>query len=596
MPITTVTLTGNVRDQIGNADLNKSRPKVWLIARDANGPIDRIADPDSNEERFGNAVPSSAIAADGTYTFTNLWPTNAATNPTGFYYEVFVDYALARGVGGRHSNGGRNTWSSGPFELIASAAMADLDLDTPAVSATWRSGFRDEMEAIRDEVVDLSGISTADALLADRINTPGSLTDIGLSATYAAVVGVPEPTGVAATDTANIDAALTAAASSDRTAVVQLATGTYVSNGGHVVPKGVTVAGFGPEETKITHLGNNDCFSCLDHTDQWRSPHWRGFTIVGNNGASACGIHHGNSYMTTITDVQVEGYTGGVGIHVHNSQIWTEGAEFVRVHLRNNARNLKFSRSGTGTDSFSELRLHSVSIGIGNANGIGIDIGAGCLFYGALLDVKTLQPAGGSIGILLDPTAIVRDSFARIYIEGSGGIGIQAPAGSRFAVNGAVYSEANHYINGNYVDKASIGRVEWVAGPGDDGPASRVIGPGGQWWRDNGDATSSRVRTLPAGNPSTRYYQWTGVGSDFYNFAVRLDGPHLKFQAGPGAAPGSESLESNHPLALGRGGVGFYGTNPQAKPTVSGSKGGNAALGSLIDALEALGLITDSTT
>ena len=42
--------------------------------------------------------------------------------------------------------------------------------------------------------------------------------------------------------------------------------------------------------------------------------------------------------------------------------------------------------------------------------------------------------------------------------------------------------------------------------------------------------------------------------------------------------------------------IGFYGTAPTAKPTVAGSKGGNAALASLLTALATLGLITDSTT
>ena len=44
------------------------------------------------------------------------------------------------------------------------------------------------------------------------------------------------------------------------------------------------------------------------------------------------------------------------------------------------------------------------------------------------------------------------------------------------------------------------------------------------------------------------------------------------------------------------GNVGFYGTSPQAKPTVTGSRGGNAALASLLTALATLGLITDSTS
>lgn len=43
-------------------------------------------------------------------------------------------------------------------------------------------------------------------------------------------------------------------------------------------------------------------------------------------------------------------------------------------------------------------------------------------------------------------------------------------------------------------------------------------------------------------------------------------------------------------------GIGFNGSTPVAKPTVTGAKGGNAALTSLMSALSALGLVTDSTT
>lgn len=42
--------------------------------------------------------------------------------------------------------------------------------------------------------------------------------------------------------------------------------------------------------------------------------------------------------------------------------------------------------------------------------------------------------------------------------------------------------------------------------------------------------------------------------------------------------------------------VGFNGTAAITKPTVSGSRGGNAALASLLTALANYGLITDSTT
>ena len=44
------------------------------------------------------------------------------------------------------------------------------------------------------------------------------------------------------------------------------------------------------------------------------------------------------------------------------------------------------------------------------------------------------------------------------------------------------------------------------------------------------------------------------------------------------------------------GDVGFYGTTPVTQPTVTGSRGGNAALASLLTALEGMGLIVDSST
>lgn len=43
------------------------------------------------------------------------------------------------------------------------------------------------------------------------------------------------------------------------------------------------------------------------------------------------------------------------------------------------------------------------------------------------------------------------------------------------------------------------------------------------------------------------------------------------------------------------GNVGFYDTDPQTKPAVTGSRGGNAALASLLTGLAGLGLITDSS-
>jgi hypothetical protein len=63
---------------------------------------------------------------------------------------------------------------------------------------------------------------------------------------------------------------------------------------------------------------------------------------------------------------------------------------------------------------------------------------------------------------------------------------------------------------------------------------------------------------------------------------------HVALMSGPTPAP-VVHVESN-------GLLGFHGSQPVAKATVTGSRGGNAALASLLSALASKGLITDSST
>lgn len=55
------------------------------------------------------------------------------------------------------------------------------------------------------------------------------------------------------------------------------------------------------------------------------------------------------------------------------------------------------------------------------------------------------------------------------------------------------------------------------------------------------------------------------------------------------------SLDVGGDCVIG-GDIGFYGTAQQPKPTITGSRGGNAALASLLTALAGLGLITDNSS
>jgi hypothetical protein len=84
-------------------------------------------------------------------------------------------------------------------------------------------------------------------------------------------------------------------------------------------------------------------------------------------------------------------------------------------------------------------------------------------------------------------------------------------------------------------------------------------------------------------------------GTGRYSFGQ--DASHNLRILGGGGTNVLDLTQGATPIALKMSSVGFYGTAPQtSKPLVAGSRGGNAALGSLLYELAQIGLITDSST
>lgn len=100
--------------------------------------------------------------------------------------------------------------------------------------------------------------------------------------------------------------------------------------------------------------------------------------------------------------------------------------------------------------------------------------------------------------------------------------------------------------------------------------------------------------TLPTGTGLTQG-SWLDYvsGTNRYIRDMTNSKMHITLMPGAGTTGGSTQINSQLLIA---GNVGFYGTAAVAKPTITGSRGGNAALASLLTALASQGLITDSTT
>lgn len=99
--------------------------------------------------------------------------------------------------------------------------------------------------------------------------------------------------------------------------------------------------------------------------------------------------------------------------------------------------------------------------------------------------------------------------------------------------------------------------------------------------------------TLYVGQTGVQERPMAGVSSSWVNPTDANRTARLTLSAYDATA-GREGLRIEADLSAAR--LSFYGGPAVVKPTVSGAKGGNAALTSLLTALSSLGLVTDSTT
>ncbi len=110
----------------------------------------------------------------------------------------------------------------------------------------------------------------------------------------------------------------------------------------------------------------------------------------------------------------------------------------------------------------------------------------------------------------------------------------------------------------------------------------------------NFNAPSGQINQIQFKRAGTNSWLFYDANSTSFFFRDSVNSKmHLTFTPGSGAGGGSTEVNSALKIV---GNVGFYNTAATAKQTVTGAKGGNAALGSLLTALATIGLITDSSS
>lgn len=456
-------------------------------------------------------------------------------------------------------------WVMGAFEISADTSLAnlvpvDISAHTPALAASFAAmvagaaASSTSAAASADSAAASAAAATAiviadaDGAMAAAINTPGSDTEIALSATYASQTRVTQrgedaiSLGIPTDGVSDCAAALNA---------IPADTGKVHLNGTFKVSVPVTV----PHHTQYVGV------------DRVRSRILAGAGFVGST-VVQLGPAASLAFDTRLSDMAVDA-AGLVANAVTAGQI-QEMCGLERV--------LATGFTGVGVDltnglaqnySLTDIEVYG-DAGSVNPNIIGIKTGAGrarvlsnitSIPPGA---VNTAAPAG-SIGVQLNGPA----NIIGLHVEGCvTGLDLNGATGSTVqGVSG---------IGGTGI----VTDLVRVANVGQDSITLMGLSPMG---------STRALNDLYHGGYTyagyVGFYSWGGGGAG-------ADTVLMSITQGPQRIYGPLNVAGNSSL----GAVGFNGASPIAKPTVTGSRGGNAALASLLAELASYGLLTNGTT
>lgn len=218
-------------------------------------------------------------------------------------------------------------------------------------------------------------------------------------------------------DTAAINAALAAVSSGG---IVLFPGGlTFLTTGNHAVPRGVLIMATG---ATIQHTGNNSCF--VFQSAQGFSMDMRGGMTGGrmtgtSTGTSAVAIQAGNQWGFTLKDMNIAGYSAGVGVLLKNTTNWCEGTLIEGVKIDSPKTGIRFEAIN-GNSSFGYTQIISVAINVPANGGVGIDFGststATAYVYNSIIDATLWLYGPSSVGVLVAPFGFVEKT--RVHIVG----------------------------------------------------------------------------------------------------------------------------------------------------------------------------------
>ena len=296
----------------------------------------------------------------------------------------------------------------------------------------------------------------------------------------------------------------------------------------------------------------------------------------------------------------------------------TSGVNYISITGSATGANNSNNISAAGSDS-------NIGIGLGpkGTGNVGIASGISASFNAS----RKLQVQSDSA------------SKSQIGIQALGATGAERAAIDFFAANGTALAAIGHLSSvGNPMSYSAAASHDFLTGSGSFGGGDRQfkishVASAVNYWDVSGNITTGGIRLKTLGSDANvdGFLNTKGTGKWYFNHGS--DSQRSLELTAPASAVNYAQIAGNttgnHPAITASGsdanlnlnlqgkgsggvtllsgagavkvqvngtGVGFHAASPIAKPTVTGSRGSNAALASLLTALASYGLITDSSS
>ena len=314
-----------------------------------------------------------------------------------------------------------------------------------------------------------------------------------------------------------------------------------------------------------------------------------GLYLSGNStdasGNSVYALDIDSITYSSFRDLAIDGFRTGIRVYASINN------RFEHVHIANSyIQNVLYDGGTSTTDVWDQCTFHYSPIGL---NFSGVTIGCRfteCLFEG--LEDYGVNIAKESFGHMFSncyaedvpSTANANGAMFRVGHDGT-----TLTVSNMLTVVGGYYGGRNAGAVGSFVD------IDYSASVMLTNPmVTRYT---------NGVKTSANtyidsviISGMQVTSITSIVTDFTKVNGLYPHTQVGLSGAEQRVRTPVVLVDEIRERSTNLSLGTSSANIAFFGGTPQAKPTITGSRGSNAALTSLLTQLEALGLITDSTT